>query len=106
LWNAEVLDSETGMEISNEVARVWAENYKTENPSKLWSFFFGKDVFDTILTNDHFNYLEFVAAENDIQVEQLILYAWYTPAPESGRSGSEKVEAYDASLGCPSACPN
>jgi hypothetical protein len=104
LWNTTVLDANSGEMIENETGESWAAVYKSENPSGPWSHFFGINIFESILGNSHFSSLEIVPGLNESYTNLLVLYAFNVNSNESGRTEGDGVQAYDASILCPTAC--
>ncbi|HYF68914.1 MAG TPA: hypothetical protein VD884_12310 [Ohtaekwangia sp.] len=100
------LDTNTGNEITQSEASVWAQRYKDENPDDLWFHYFGKNVFDEISTIPYFNIIQIVPAIKILDfTPQLLLVIANLDVLDLGRTSTEQnTKIYDASYPCPP-CP-
>jgi hypothetical protein len=106
LWSTSVItdaNSDTLIEVAT--ASLWAERYVTQNPQGPWSHFFGRDVFENILSNDAFNEVEIAPAVDDAGFSKLLLYASFHGPTTTGKTKGAS-EVYDYSSTCPTYCPN
>jgi hypothetical protein len=104
LWNTSVVidaNSDTVVDAAN--SSRWAENYVSQNPDGPWSHFFGRNVFEEILSNEAFYEMEIVPAINDASLPQLLLYVSYLSRGTNGRAQAQ-VDVYDHSNQCPPFC--
>jgi hypothetical protein len=107
LWSAtQVVDSDVDSIIDPTIAKEWAENFIQENQNEVWSHFFGRHVFDEILSRAGFEQIEMVHGRDDLYQVQILLYVTYVVAAQNGRSKGEavEVEVYDKSNPCPNYC--
>ena len=97
-----IIDTNSGIEISQEVAHAWAESFKATNPSEIWYHFFGKKVFDEMLT---IAYLEAVDIQRATHTQELtpelLLVIWNNQPVSAGRTTAVDGTVYDASNACP-----
>lgn len=97
-----IIDANSGAEISQDVAHAWAESFKAANPSEIWYHFFGKKVFDEMLT---LVYLETVDIQRATHTQELtpelLLVIWNNQAVSEGRTKLLGGTVYDASNLCP-----
>jgi hypothetical protein len=104
LWTATVVvDANSDSMVDVATASLWAERYVAQNPDGPWSHFFGRQIFETILSSDAFEEIEIVPAINDAGLPQLLLYVSYTGGATNGRTQGQ-VEVYDQSNQCPPFC--
>jgi hypothetical protein len=106
LWSAIpgriYVDANTGNEIPQSVASLWAENYKDEHPNGIWFHYFGANIFDEILAIPYFNTLDIEPAINILNLTpQLLLIVWNEELSLLGRTADQGATVYDASSGCP-----
>lgn len=105
LWSTTlVIDANSNSKVDVTTASLWAGSYMSENVDGPWSHFFGRHVFETILSNNSFEQMEIAPATNDSGLAQLLLYATYHSSTTNGRI-QETVEVYDHSHQCPPYCP-
>jgi hypothetical protein len=95
------IDANTNGFVSTTTARSWLGAYADANPNKPLYHFFGSVVFDEIVSNASFNYMEIVPAMNDNEEPQLLLFVWNNLATSSGRTQSDQLVVYDFSNPCP-----
>lgn len=96
------VDGNTGNEITQSVARAWAQNYQHANPVGVWFHFFGQNIFSEIIAIPYFNTLDIEPAINDLDLTpQLLLIIWNENAIANGRTTAEECVVYDASSPCP-----
>jgi hypothetical protein len=98
------VDTNTGNTITQSVASVWAENYKSENPSGIWFHFFGETTFDEITSIAYFDTMEISPAINIFNLRpQLLLIIWNDVNLLGGRTRRDDGggTVYDASHPCP-----
>jgi hypothetical protein len=106
LWTAATaIDANSDSEIDVATASVWAEQYVKQNADGPWSHFFGRNMFETILSRGDFENMEIVPAINDAGLPQLLLVVSYSSTLVSGRTQGA-VEVYDHSNQCPPYCPD
>ena len=97
-----ILDANTGMEISQDLARSWAENFKASNPSEIWYHFFGKHVFDEMQALPYFESVDIEPATNSEDLSpELLLVIWNDAQISVGRTTATYGTVYDASNACP-----
>ena len=106
LWSSTpgriLIDGNTGLEISQDRARTWAENYKALHSSDTWYHFFGKEVFDQMEALPYFESVDIQQATNPEDLsEQLLLIIWNDGLSATGRTTAEQATVYDASNACP-----
>lgn len=99
-----VVDANQDSKIEVGTASLWADEYISENPEGPWSHFFGRHVFETILSNEAFSDVEIAPAINDAGLPQLLLYVSYVNELSNGRTEAQ-VDVYDQSHQCPPFCP-
>ncbi|HEY0742459.1 MAG TPA: hypothetical protein VGD40_13385 [Chryseosolibacter sp.] len=109
IWaaNKTIIDANSDTEISDDVARHWADNYERGNPDQIWFHFFGKHVFDEMAAIPFFEYIQIEPAISDVNYTPQVLLIINDLTSDSSTGGrGEMVEAvvYDASSGCPP-CP-
>jgi hypothetical protein len=98
------IDANSDTEISKDVAEAWANNFKAAHPSAIWAHYFGRNIFDEIVTLSNFSVLDIIPAVNDADLSpQLLLIVGDTEALTTGRTATE-TNVYDASYPCPK-CP-
>lgn len=105
LWSTTVVvdaNSDSMMEVAT--ASLWAERYVAQNQDGPWSFFFGRHLLETILSNSEFEQMEIAPATSDAGVQLLLLYVTYGGELTNGRTQGT-VEVYDQSNQCPPYCP-
>jgi hypothetical protein len=96
------VDANTGEEISQSVAAAWAQNYKDQNPYKVWFHFFGKDIFDQMNALPFFNSVDIQPGVNILNLTpQLLLVVWNDDLISIGRTQDSPAVVYDASNACP-----
>jgi len=99
------MDANTGAEIPQELAKVWADNFKNTHPSDIWFHFFGKDIFDQMQALPYFNSVDIEQATRPEDLSpQLLLVIWDDRYSTSGRRKDDPGTVYDASNPCPP-CP-
>jgi hypothetical protein len=103
LWGSVVVDANSDSTIDPAIASVLAGRYVAQNPDGPWSHFFGRHVFESILSKEGFQEMEIVPAVNDAGLPQLLLYVSYSDVSINGRT-HEQVEVYDLSNPCPPYC--
>jgi hypothetical protein len=108
LWSAIpgriFVDANTGMKISQDLAREWTQNYQNAHPGKIWFHFFGQNIFNEMMAIPFFSTLDIQPALNDLDLShQLLLIIWNTTIL-GGRTTREGTIVYDASNPCPP-CP-
>jgi len=97
-----IIDANTGESISHHEAYVWAQNYKSVNPSAIWFHFFGKDIFDDMNTLPYFDTVALERAINVLDLTpQLLLVVWNEESNLNGRTMDAPATVYDASNACP-----
>ena len=105
LWNVTVIvDANSDSMIDPLMANDMAQQYLAQNPNGPWSHFFGRHVFEEILSNEDFQEMEIAPAVNDAGLPQLLLYVLYSGVSKNGRAHGQ-VEVYDHSFQCPPNCP-
>ncbi len=105
VWqNDIVVDANADAMIELSTAEHWADEYMAANPEGPWSHFFGRHVFETILSNDAFEKIEIKEAIDDAGQSLLLLYAWSFNDLTDGRTKAQ-VNVYDMSSPCPPYCP-
>lgn len=96
------VDANSGEEISQSLARGWAQRFANENPSDVWFHFFGKNIFDDMTALPYFNDVDIEPALNTLNLEpELLLIVWNESLNLSGRTSAENATVYDASNACP-----
>lgn len=106
LWTTTIaVDANSDSKIEVATASLWAERYVNENPEGPWSHFFGRHIFEKILSNSGFDRMEIAPAVNDAGLPQLLLYAVHHSTLPNGRT-KEQVDVYDLSHACPPMCSN
>lgn len=97
-----LIDGNTGLEISLQQAKAWAERYKASYPSDIWYHFFGKDIFDQMQALPYFEAVDIEPATDpeDLSAEMLLI-VWNGDVSSSGRTQAESGTVYDASNACP-----
>jgi hypothetical protein len=106
LWSSTsprvILDANTGVEIPQDQASAWAQNYKDANPTAVWFHFFGRNVFDEMQTIPYFYSLNIEPATNVLDLTpQLLLIIWNEELNSGGRTNNMYATVYDASNACP-----
>ncbi|HEU5145404.1 MAG TPA: hypothetical protein VFT90_01755 [Chryseosolibacter sp.] len=97
-----MIDAATGLEISQDRAQLWAENYKALHPTDIWYHFFGKDIFDQMQALPYFESVDIEPATNpDDLSAQLLLIIWNDGQISTGRTTTVPATVYDASNACP-----
>lgn len=96
-----IIDANTGQQISQEEAAVWAENFKTAHPSEIWFHFFGKEVFDEMKAVPNMHTLDLEPGLDDNNMPQLLLVVWGDDGAATGRTQDTQTTVYDASNACP-----
>jgi hypothetical protein len=105
LWSTTlVIDANSNSKVDVATASLWAGSYMAENVDGPWSHFFGRHVFEAILSNNSFEQMEIAPATNDSGLAQLLLYVTYLSSTTNGRMQGT-VEVYDHSHQCPPYCP-
>jgi hypothetical protein len=94
------IDANTSSEISQEMAQSWADNYQAANPYSIWFHYFGRNVFDEILTSADFAAVDIMPALNDLDLSQELLLVVGNTLDLLGRTNTE-TDVYDASYPCP-----
>ncbi len=102
--NGPVLDASSNEFIDATICMLWVNKYKELHPAGPWSHFFGIDMFDEMLSIGELTEVEMVAALNDSDIPQLLLYAWVAQSLSGTRIKSQHAEVYDAALLCPTLC--
>lgn len=105
LFQSDILDLSTGLIINNATAQQWAKTYADAHTTTPWYHFFGKDIFQEILSNETFEYANVVRAANDEGQEQVLLFVYNTKEISGGRTDGEDVTVYDVSYPCPPCSP-
>jgi hypothetical protein len=106
LWTTTIaVDANSDSKIEVATASLWAERYVAGNSEGPWSHFFGRHIFETILSNEGFDKMEIAPAVNDAGLPQLLLYAFHHGPSTNGRAQGE-VDVYDHSHICQPTCPN
>lgn len=97
------VDANTGTEISQSVAYTWAQRYQAQHPDGVWFHYFGKNVFDEILTIPYFSRVDIVQAINILGLTpELLLIVTDLDVLSLGRvADAENTAVYDASYPCP-----
>ena len=96
------IDGNTGLELSQQLAEVWAENFKTVHPTATWYHFFGKEVFDQMQALPYFHSVDIEPATNPEDMsQQLLLIIWNDDQISTGRTTTMHATVYDASNACP-----
>ncbi|HEY0656507.1 MAG TPA: hypothetical protein VGD65_25415 [Chryseosolibacter sp.] len=98
------LDAYDGSYITLSTVTSWTQRYVSEDASRIRSYFFGRHVFDQILSKEAFENLEVRHGISDSGEQELLLYAWNTRETSSGRKQSNEVDVYDMSYTCPTRC--
>jgi hypothetical protein len=95
-------DANTDSEISQETARQWAANYETTHPGKVWFHYFGRAIFDEILSISFFQTLQIEPALSDLDLTpQLLLVITNGNTLLTGRTEMDDAAVYDVSSPCP-----
>jgi len=98
------VDSNTGNEISQDVAYAWAQEFQASHPDGGWYHFFGKNVFDEIRAIPYFSTLDIMHAIStlDFTPQLLLIVRDIQLLSILGRSHSaQNTAVYDASYICP-----
>lgn len=107
LWSSDIprvlIDANTDLELSAEIASDWAANYKAAHPEEKWFHFFGKDVFDQMSALPYFSTLELEPAISELDfTPQLLLIVPDNEVASSGRTSTlSDAVVFDASNSCP-----
>jgi hypothetical protein len=99
-----------GAAIPHDTAHAWMNNYRTANPNRIRSHFFGVDTFHALLAREGIVGISLEYALNDAGEPQIILIGidaagHYMLSPGGGKRALEG-SAYDASVKCPYTCPS
>lgn len=98
-----LIDTNTGDEISQVTAQIWAQRYENANPGAVWFHYFGRNIFDDIQSISYFNDIDIEPALSDLDLSpQLLLIIWDESSLIGGREkGGDGGKVYDASNPCP-----
>jgi hypothetical protein len=99
-----IVDTNTGLAISQSTAELWTSAYKNNHPGEIWFHYFGKTVFDEITSLSFLNTLDVSPAFNDTeQTPELLLIVWDNSLTGGllGRRKDDPGRVYDASNACP-----
>jgi hypothetical protein len=94
------VDANTGLPITKGKAETWAKNFQAANPNAIWFHYFGRTIFDEILTTSDFVGLDIVPAINDLDLSPQLLLVVGNSTSLLGRTSTE-TPVYDASYPCP-----
>lgn len=94
------LDANTNTPISQSTAKAWANRYQDANPSGIWFHYFGRNVFDEIISVSDFMALDIIPAINDLDLSPQLLLVTGGTENILGRTSAES-NVYDASYPCP-----
>jgi hypothetical protein len=104
LWTAiegrVYIDANSNKVITQATARSWADDFKAANPSGIWFHYFGRTVFDEILSLSSFATLTIMPALNDLDLSPQLLLIVGDGLSILGRTETE-TPVYDASYPCP-----
>lgn len=96
------VDANTGEAISQATAAQWAQNFKDQNPDKIWFHFFGSNIFGQMFALPFFDTVEIQPAISILNLTpQLLLVVWNDGLIPFGRTKNPPGVVYDASNACP-----
>lgn len=98
-----IIDTQANAALDAGTAQNWVANYTGAHPGEIQYYFFGLHIFNEILANPSFNNLEIVAALDEQNEPQQLLFAWNDSGSSGGRTQIGLV-VYDLSTKCPP-CP-
>lgn len=101
LFQSDILDLSAGVLVDATTAERWAKRYADAHATTPWYHFFGNDIFEEILSNEAFEYVNVVRALSDDDQEQVLLFVYNTGEISGGRSEGQDVTVYDISSPCP-----
>jgi hypothetical protein len=105
LWNfiegRLYVDANTGAVITKGKAEQWSLNFQKANPDAIWFHYFGRNIFDEIVTLSDFTSLDIIPAINDLDFSPQLLLVVGNSSSLLGRTGTETTTVYDASYPCP-----
>lgn len=94
------VDANSGQPIPRGKAESWAKKFQSANPDAIWFHYFGRTIFDEILTTSDFIGLDIVPAINDLDLSPQLLLIVGNSESLLGRTSGE-TPVYDASYPCP-----
>lgn len=94
------VDANTGLPISKGKAESWSMKFQAENPNEIWFHYFGRNIFDEILSTTDFDRLDIIPAINDLDLSPQLLLVVGNSSSLLGRTTAE-APVYDASYPCP-----
>jgi hypothetical protein len=94
------IDANTSTEISQSTAHAWALDYQTAHPTSIWFHYFGRNIFDEIVSLPDFVSVDIVPALNVLNLTPQLLLIVGSTENILGRTNTE-TSVYDASYPCP-----
>ncbi len=105
LWNFVegriYVDANSDTIIPKSTAEEWTERFRSQNPNGIWFHYFGRNIFDEILTFPNLTSVYIAPAINDLDLSPQLLLIVGLDFNLLGRTDSEQGGVYDASYPCP-----
>ena len=96
-----IIDTYTNAALDASTAQNWVANYTGAHPGEIQYYFFGLHIFNEILDNPAFNNMEIVAALDEKNEPQQLLFVWNDSESSSGGRTQIDLVVYDLSSKCP-----